>query len=297
VNILTSKLKPKYLPGGWSVGAVRAERLEDFPTQLPKSSLIGPEELRVCRGDQAADPFGICRGSDWYIFFEMMRKGEPNAVISVAKSRDLITAEVLGVVLEPGHHLSYPFVFEHEGQIYMMPESKKKRRIDVYRAIDFPMTWTFDRTVLHGRYMDASILHWKNRYWLFAGWQSYWLRVFHSASPLGPWKSIACPMARLYNKQNVRPGGKVIEYRGELLRFVQDNQRYYGHQLRAQRIKMLNRFFFREVPWRSDPFLQPTDAHWCGAAIHHLDSHAFDGQWVGFVDGGSIEKNPGLSPR
>ncbi|MEI8214246.1 MAG: hypothetical protein WCI02_19025 [Planctomycetota bacterium] len=276
---------PKSLPERWSVSAVRADRLEHFPDHLPQSPLIGLPELKPWGGHQAADPFGIERNGAWYIFFEMMRKGEPNAVISVARSQDLASAAVLGVALEPGHHLSYPFVFEHEGQTYMMPESKKKRRIDVYRAIDFPLVWAFDRTVLRGRYMDASIFYWNNRYWLFAGWGSYWLRVFHSTSPLGPWKSLVQPIARIYNKRNVRPGGKTVRYQGQLLRFVQDCQKYYGHQLRAMRIKTLNRFFYREVPWRPDPFFQPGHAHWCGAAMHHLDAHCRGEEWIGFIDG------------
>ena len=52
------------------------------------------------------------------------------------------------VVLERPYHLSYPVVFRHEGQIFMMPESSANRTLEIYRAEHFPFRWTLDRVVL-----------------------------------------------------------------------------------------------------------------------------------------------------
>src|SRR6185312_12504981 len=43
--------------------------------------------------------------------------------------------------LERPYHLSYPFVFEHEGSAYMIPETLGSRRIELYRAKAFPFEW------------------------------------------------------------------------------------------------------------------------------------------------------------
>ena len=39
-----------------------------------------------------------------------------------ARRRNLTDWEELGIVLRQHHHLSYPFVFEHDGQVYIVPD-------------------------------------------------------------------------------------------------------------------------------------------------------------------------------
>jgi hypothetical protein len=57
-------------------------------------------------------------------------------------------------VLEEPHHLSYPFVFEQDGQIWMIPESGAARNVSLYRAVEFPHRWT--RELGHSRKMDTG---------------------------------------------------------------------------------------------------------------------------------------------
>ncbi len=44
-------------------------------------------------------------------------------------------------MFERPYHLSYPFVFEHEGSVYMIPETMGSRRIELYKAKAFPFDW------------------------------------------------------------------------------------------------------------------------------------------------------------
>ena len=44
-------------------------------------------------------------------------------------------------VLEEPWHLSYPFLIEWGGDIWMIPESSTNRDIAIYRAVDFPLKW------------------------------------------------------------------------------------------------------------------------------------------------------------
>ncbi|MFN7893067.1 MAG: hypothetical protein ACK5OC_22420 [Pirellula sp.] len=279
INLAT---QPK---GVWQIGLAKGNRLQDLQSDLSDSPLFEIGELSRFNGCAAADPFGIYRDGTWYVFFEMFLCDDPHAVIGVASSRDLIGWSVLGVALRQPHHLSFPYVFEHDGDIFMMPESKKVRRVDLYRAYDFPFDWRLEKTVLRGRYMDASIVANRGRYWLFSGWHSYWLRLFYSHSPLGPWKRHWQPFARMYNKKDVRPGGRIVSIDGQLVRLAQDNQRYYGHQLRAMQIKTLNRLSFSETPYQPLPVLCPDNVHWRNVGMHHLDLHAMDEGYIGFVDG------------
>ncbi len=257
--------------GHWSIGSVRGNSFD----QLLSSSrqIISTEMLAQCDGIGAADPFAIQRNGTWYLFFEMFRANSAKAVIAAATSQDLVHWELVGTVLETPHHLSYPFVFEHEGEYYLMPESKSVRRVDLYRAVEFPTRWVLDRTLLRGRLMDCSMVHHQGRYWMFAGWHSYWLKLFFASSPLGPWTRHWMPMIRNYSKSSTRPGGRPIHWQNQLIRFSQDNTDYYGQQLRAWTVTQMNRLWYSEQPYSDKPILHGSGvlSDWNGRCMHHID--------------------------
>lgn len=279
----------------WLIGLVRSRSFEEIPQSLSPQPIFTAQSLLPWNGYGAADPFAIWVDGKCYVFFEMLVRGQKNAVIAVASSCDLMQWQVDGIAIQEAYHLSYPFVFEHAGQRYMMPESKSQRRVDLYRAVDFPLRWEKVGPLIHGRVMDASLIEHQGRYWMFAGWHSYWMRLFYANSPLGPWKSHWQPIARLYSKRDVRPGGRPVKVGPSLIRFAQDNRKYYGHQLRAMQITKLNRLFFREQAWGStntkstQPFLEPNPDGWFSRCIHHLDigSQEKSGEfpWIGVFDG------------
>ena len=272
----------------WSIGIARAASLEGLGQSDSQRLILDTKSLLNLNGFASADPFAIQVGKIWYLFFEMFMAGSPNAVIAVAESSDLVIWEVLAIALCEAHHLSFPFVFEHHGDYYMMPESKGARAVNLYRACDFPCRWRRVGTVLRGRYMDASIVNYRNRFWLFSGWGSYSLRIFHSLSPLGPWIPHLMPLARIYSKRSTRPGGKPVLIGDKLIRFAQDNTKFYGHQLRAMQVSCLNRIWYSEKPYVSEPILRPSGVGWNGLGMHHLDLHQLnDGQLLAFVDGRS----------
>ena len=62
-------------------------------------------------------------------------------------------------MLERDHHLSYPFVFEHEGVVYMLPERGEAGRVELHRAVAFPDEWRLDRVLLDGLTAVDATLH------------------------------------------------------------------------------------------------------------------------------------------
>ena len=72
-------------------------------------------------------------------------------------------------VLDDGRHLSYPFLFRHAGELYMIPESSAAGRVDLWRCSEFPGTWRRERTLIADiSAADTSLLNWNGRWWLFA---------------------------------------------------------------------------------------------------------------------------------
>lgn len=75
--------------------------------------------------------------------------------------------EVLGVALEEPFHLSYPFVFEAQGELYMCPESEQAREIRLYKCVEFPLTWKLHRVLVSDvAAVDSSIVHHGGRWWM-----------------------------------------------------------------------------------------------------------------------------------
>jgi hypothetical protein len=65
--------------------------------------------------------------------------------------------------------MSFPLVFEHGGEIYMIPETCVNRRVEVWRATRFPFEWTLHATALEGQIIGDTPLHRHDgQWWLFA---------------------------------------------------------------------------------------------------------------------------------
>lgn len=255
----------------WSIGVYEGKGLDSLVPRSGPNPIIRGSDFASVRGIGVADPFCIRYRNEWYVFFELFLKDQHHAVIAACRSSNLVDWDPLGIVLRQSHHLSYPFVFEHDGEIYMMQESKAARQVNLYRAKNFPFDWEFDRTILRGRLMDCSIVYHAGRYWMFAGWRSYWLRLFYSPHPFGPWQPHWLPVARKYSRSFSRPGGRPVQWRGKLVRFTQDNLHYYGQQLRAMHVTVLNRLWFSEKSLYPRPILQGTGAGWNARCMHHID--------------------------
>jgi hypothetical protein len=285
---------PIHERGIWSVGLLRGGSLDRLDLPSPRNPIVTAKDFENWNGKAVADPFAIFRNGVWYLFFELFQHHTQNAVIGASVSTDLVHWEPLGIVLKQPHHLSYPFVFEYEGQVYMMPESKSAKRVDLFRAVEFPYRWELEKTLLQGRMMDCSMIQHEGRYWLFAGFRCYALKLYYASSPLGPWKRHWLPFLRGHSKSSSRPGGRPLSHDGKLIRFAQDCKKCYGHQLRAWNVTMINRLWYSERPLFKEPILSGSGQGWNAECMHHIDAFRVpvengrldeEKEWLAFVDG------------
>lgn len=95
-----------------------------------------------------ADPFLFEYKEEVYLFVEMFDNTTEKGVIGVSMLvGNTFTKPV--VILEEPYHLSYPFVFEENGEIYMMPETMGDKCIQLYKAEEFPMKWKKEKVLLN----------------------------------------------------------------------------------------------------------------------------------------------------
>lgn len=210
-----------------------------------------------------ADPFPVEKDGKSYIFFEDYPFDLGKGLISYVEVTSA-GASSPRVALEQPYHLSYPFIFEHQGEIYMVPESLECRRVDLYRAINFPDVWTLEKTLIDDiAAVDPTILFHNGKVWLFvSGVASEHaineeLFLFYADSLLGEWTPHPCnPIVS--DVRRARPAGRVLVKDGELLRPAQDCSPQYGRAVCFNRIEVLTETEYREKPismigpeWRS----------------------------------------------
>ena len=204
-------------------------------------------------GRSFMDPFVVERGGVHYVFFEDYSDRLGKAAISVVELDDDGNPSAPRPVLERDYHLSYPFVFSHGDELFMVPETAESGRIELYRATAFPDRWTFDRTLIPDlTAVDATILEHDERFWLFASVRrprtrlSDELSLFHADSPRGPWTPHRRnPIVR--DARSSRPAGRVFEQDGSLIRPSQDCALSYGRAVVFNRIDLLNDDEYRET--------------------------------------------------
>jgi hypothetical protein len=92
------------------------------------------------------------------------------------------------------------------------------------------------------------------------------------------------PVVKL-DKHIARPGGKMIEHKGKLYRFGQDDDPDYGIQVFAFEIVELNTKVYRERMMLEKPVVTASGHGRNSTGMHHVDMHQRGDQWMAVVDG------------
>src|SRR5581483_3012175 len=101
------------------------------------------------RGRFWADPFLHTRNGKTFCFVEdfVYRTGKAH-ITALEIDRTRVTEH--GIALDEPFHLSFPFLFEYRGELYMCPEACESRQVRVYRCTDFPLKWKLERILMDG---------------------------------------------------------------------------------------------------------------------------------------------------
>lgn len=232
----------------WTIGW----RLDEAASLLDK----GEATFQVITGgteSYVADPFPFRHRSQDYIFLELVPYASGRGCIAVATVDRNGKVGTPRIVLEEPHHLSYPFVFEHAGDIWMIPESGASQKVWLYKAEAFPTRWTRVACLAEGmEAYDATPLFQRDKLWFFASLRSRkstsWdmLGLYRAEGLTKPWR------AHFKNPVTIdatcsRPAGAFFTRGDGLLRPVQDSSRFYGGGLTFFRVDALNNLTFEQT--------------------------------------------------
>lgn len=227
---------------------------------VPQSSMFRLHQVVPPKDRFWADPFPVMHEGRFFVFFEelIFADGKGRIVVAEFNAKGLVGTP--HVVLERSCHLSYPFVFQHAGDWYMMPEMGEHGAQELFRATSFPDQWELHDTMRFGRTIVDPTLHFDGeRWWLFVGTAASTdcacdeLSLYHGDSPLGPWTPhVGNPVVS--DARSSRPAGRIFRVGDDLIRPAQDGTPTYGSAIVFKRILRLDLDAYLEEPiGRIDP--------------------------------------------
>lgn len=223
-----------------------------------------------------ADPFVVTRDGKTYVLFEEFdyAVGRGHIAAGVLHSND--TMEYLGRVLETPYHLSFPFVFEHDGDTFMIPEAEESNRLEVWRATEFPMKWELFSTAFEGQGVaDTCVFEYEGQWWLTTNLSQTvrkdYCNELHVFMVDGPALRSITPHPNnpvVIDSRCARNGGRPFVRDGKLIRPAQNNSYgVYGYGFKLMEVTCLTDTEYEEKTLLSvDPSVR---AGMVG--LHHFD--------------------------
>ena len=193
-----------------------------------------------------ADPFPIQRDGRYFVFLEELMFETNKGHISVVELSEGGGRKAPVKVLEREYHMSYPFLFEWQGELFMLPETGHNRTVEVYRCHHFPDDWRLEKVLLKDvNCADATLAQIGDRWWMFVniseeGTELYdELHLYHADQPFGEWiPHLSNPVKS--DARSARPAGNLFWWLGELYRPAQCCVPLYGSALSINKVERIN---------------------------------------------------------
>ncbi|RKZ50166.1 MAG: hypothetical protein DRR16_10970 [Candidatus Parabeggiatoa sp. nov. 3] len=278
----------------WSIGLYQGKSLETLKP-LSCQPIISTSSIAEEPTAFVADPFYVNWSGMHLLYFELYSWKTKRGVIGVAKSDNLLRWEYSGIVLSESFHLSYPHIFVHNGDLYMLPETIGAGCMRLYKAHHYDKFELIHEFIL-GSWGDSTLIFRDNLWWLFTcpdPFTNSALELFYSTDIKGIWNRHPLSPIVSNNKNKARPAGRLLEHSGSLYRFAQDCKESYGRAIRCYEINNLNTREYSEQATTIDdtPILDGRDSEWATLGIHHIDVIRHDHRgWLCVVDGASKKR-------
>ncbi|MEL6672984.1 MAG: hypothetical protein AAFR61_12355 [Bacteroidota bacterium] len=192
-----------------------------------------------------ADPFVIKKEGRNILFVEDYYWDKLKGVITAIELKG-DQYEILGTVIEEDFHMSYPFMFHYNDELYMVPECHQTQSVRLYKCVDFPMKWEFQKVLMPNlNTVDTNIFQHNGYWWLLTNANpssdsydySSQLHVFYTPDdPInGEW--IPHPQNPVVYANRGRNGGFYRTEEGEIFRMSQKyGFNFYGKSIHISKI-------------------------------------------------------------
>ena len=199
-----------------------------------------------------ADPFPVEYNNKIFIFLEQQIGSGNGTVGFIELYPDLQYSDYIPILEKP-YHLSYPAVFNHKEEWYLVPESHDNKTIDLYKAAKFPTTWDHAITLINNiDANDSTLFFYDSTWWLFT---SIGTKNSHANTNLSLfYSSVLLSNNWIPHPQNPvckgltnsRMAGNIICKNGKLFRPAQNCRQNYGKETNINEILELTKTKYKE---------------------------------------------------
>ena len=233
----------------WDIMIIKDNGSHIFPTNTLDILKRTPAQQLKKKYTFQADPFIIERDNKVYIFYEALRFRNSKGILR-CRILDADLAELDDVKLDGFDylkcHLSFPFVFENNGQFFMIPESSERKEVILFQCVDFPQRWKAINVLISDEALTDNVffsLH--GACYLLSTTMNNELMIHTAESVSGPWQKIT-PTLQLSN-QHQRGAGAPHNIGNTLYFLTQEcTPETYGKSIYIKALVTLNAFSFDE---------------------------------------------------
>ena len=213
-----------------------------------KMSFSNFKEIKNLKNSFFADPFIFKKDDLNIIFVENFNYLENKGCIS-AISINNNGYKYLGDVLKENFHLSFPFIFEWNEEIFMVPETHQKKEIRLYKCDEFPMKWNLHKVLMKNVNAADTLIIRKDNIWFMltnicsAGYGDHQseLHIYYSKDLFSNnWSPIKSGNPVIFDSMRARNGGFFLN-QNNLYRVNQiHDKNHYGKSFGINKIECLN---------------------------------------------------------
>jgi len=265
-----SKIFDKFYLKQWSIGIVN-EKIEDVIRNKNISKEI--KWIQINNNYQFfADPFIFeSETGNYSILFEEMNYIKQYGIISQFKLDNTNNAIEKKVILDTNTHLSYPFIFYENGNMYVFPESSIRGKLSCYQYDSSSRSLQFIRDLINLPLLDSTILKHQNKYWVFSTMKGIdsnkKLYIFYADNLFGTYTPHPQNPVKV-NINGSRPAGNFILLDGSIYRPAQGSGQYYGSSIIINKVIELSESKFEEEYYFS---ITPPKEEYYNFGIHTIN--------------------------
>lgn len=241
-----------------------------------------------------ADPFLFVKDDTLYLFFEKVYAGKREwGRLAMTKTTDLVHWSEPVDVLSLSYHLSFPFVFEDNGVVYMIPETNEADSVCLYQANENLTQFTFVRKLVEQprtkdicfNYSDSHILKKDGVYYLFTSVSYNWkydLELYYADNLLtGEFKKHPKSPVCQGNEYG-RCGGSIVHLDEHYYRITQDCHARYGENVSVMEVLHISKDDYAENLFKRNIFKTGCEPYRDG--VHQLSIVKFKGKYIYATD-------------
>lgn len=227
-----------------------------------------------------ADPFLFVHNDRLYLFYEIQTDFGVGEIWAQSMDQDG-TFTNHGQVLKEDFHLSYPQVFFHDGQIWMIPEAASSGKVWLYIAETCPNKWRKHKVLIDEPLLDPSIIIQQEGIFLLGTTRTYELKMYFAPDLSQEFVSTGIVISK--DKSIARNAGRPLRIQNVLYRVAQNCKYHYGQNISLLQIEQLSIDKYSEKI--STPDLYQLKPKWMEEGYHHISTALFGNGHFAAVDG------------